>query len=207
MSEAVKHTPSVGGCAEGVPEVGETPTVSPIDLSSFKLVEGREPVRTDLWLPFADGLYHFALPSAQLSELERECSIANSKGEREPTPVGTIYGNLAQGRALLPGGAADWTRLSTAAATLSAIVERDCFAVIRLGLIGGGEGEVNGARVKVDQNRARSLLSAYVEGQPLEDAWHYAFAILGARICGVPVARSPDAGSAATPPNSTDEDA
>lgn len=180
---------------------------SPIDISGFKLVEGREPVRTDLWLPFADGLYHFALPSPQLSELERECSTADSKGGREPTPVGTIYGNLAQGRALLPSGAADWVSFSTAAGTLSAIVERDCFAVIRLALIGGGEGEVNGARVKVDQNRARSLMRAYVEGQPLEDAWHYAFAILGARICGVPVAPLTDGGEAGPQSTSVGENA
>lgn len=167
---------------------GENPAEprASIDSPAFRLTDAHPRRATDLRLPFANGTYRFALPAKQLAELERERGAG----------AGAIYGRLAQGRALLATGGVDWGMLSVAAISASNMVEADCLAVIRLALIGGGEGEVNGERVEVKPSRAAQLIDAYVAGQPLEDVWTYAFAALGARLCGAPAPAEGDGGEA-----------
>jgi hypothetical protein len=52
---------------------------------------------------------------------------------------------------------------------------------------------VDGAEITVSPARAMQLLEAYVVGQPIEDAWHYAFATLGALIYGIEAPAMSDA--------------
>lgn len=120
-----------------------------------------------------------------MEELERSCGYQSSAGEAVPLGIGAIFSRVAKGRAFLPTGEVDWVNVSEAEILASEITQRDCIETIRLGLIGGGRGVVNDEIVIVSARRAMQLVEAYVIGQPIEDAWHYAFATLGALIYGV----------------------
>lgn len=123
---------------------------------------------TALELDFADGAYLFDLKLPQLIELQR---IRNAG-------IFTIYGRVMQGRFVLEGG--EVVGVATAG---QAFVE-DIFEAIRLGLIGGGRGIVNGAEVSVSAIRAKQLIETYCHAAPLRESWSIAAAILGARIEG-----------------------
>jgi hypothetical protein len=125
-------------------------------------------VRVDLWLREFDGLYRFYLPQPQMNELERLC------GERG---IFQIYGGLTAGRYSLGDQPVNMPHEGQASA-------RDIFETVRLGLIGGAVGLVNGERIVVTAQTASSLVDTYLRPSPLERAWNIAFAILDARING-----------------------
>lgn len=128
-----------------------------------------EPVlRVDLWLREFDGLYRFYLPQTQMNELERLC------GDRG---VFQIYGALSAGRYKLGDQPVNMPHEGLAGA-------KDVFEAVRLALIGGGLGLVNGEQVKVTPQIAAGLVDAYLRPAPLERAWNVAFAVLDARING-----------------------
>lgn len=168
----------------------DAPTVAPPPTGPSALVEHmheiarRTPLRTDLRVPFGDGVYRFALPSKEAAELERLCGYVDGGGLHRSLGLGGIFARMAKGRAFLHAGTPDWSNIGMAEALASEMVERDCRETIRLGLIGGGEGEVNETPVKVSPADAARLVNLYVIDRPLEDAWTLAFAILGARIYG-----------------------
>lgn len=151
----------------------------------------RPPRQTWIEVPFADGVYRFALGREQIKELERVCGYVGRDNAQIPVGIGAIFARMAKGRAFLVGGEIDWANFGAAEVLASEITERDCIETIRLALIGGNKGIVNGAIVPVPPARALQLIDAYVVGQPLEDAWDYAFAALGALITGVAVAPPP----------------
>jgi hypothetical protein len=113
---------------------------------------------TEIELKFADGDYLFALKLPQLAELQTKTGIG----------VFALYGRVLRGRYVIDGEAFD----------------TDLFETIRLGLIGGGRGLVNGQEVKVDALRARQLVENYCHTAPLREAWSVAAAILTAKIEG-----------------------
>lgn len=118
-------------------------------------------------LDFADGEYKFALPLAQIDELQRKCGAG----------IGAIFGRTIKGAhrsgddiILAPGQAEFYAA--------------DIIETIRQGLIGGKQGTVDGQDVVVTPPIANRLITNYVLNQPLSHAWELAVAILGAVIVG-----------------------
>lgn len=170
--------------ADVVAEIVAAPSTADF-VALVERLRRQEPRVIHIHAPFGDGVYRMTLGMKEVAELQRVCGYADKHGVHQPLGIGAIYGRLARGRAFLPSGEADWAHMDAAEALASEIVERDCIETIRLALIGGAAGLVDGERVKVDPVRAKQLIDTYVAGQPLENAWTYAFAILSARITGV----------------------
>lgn len=118
-------------------------------------------------LDFADGEYRFALPLAQIDELQRKCGAG----------IGAIFARTIKGahrvgdELILAPGQAEFYAL-------------DIIETVRQGLIGGKMGTVDGKTVDVTPPLAKRLVDNYVLGQPLSHAWELAVAILGAVIVG-----------------------
>jgi hypothetical protein len=118
-------------------------------------------------LEFGDGQYTFALPLAQIAELQRKTGIG----------IGGLYARtikgvqVAGGKVVLIPGAAEFYAL-------------DLIETIRHGLIGGGKGVVNGEEIEVTPIIANRLVDAYVLGRPLKFAWDVAATVLGTCIVG-----------------------
>lgn len=125
-------------------------------------------MKTHVDLKFADGEYRFALGLAQIHELQTKCSAG----------IGAIYARVLQGR--VP--AEDIGHPLYGAYHVGDLVE-----TIRQGLIGGGEGQVDGQVVQVTATRANELVERYgpgADGVPLAEMWKLAAAILFAKIEG-----------------------
>jgi hypothetical protein len=122
---------------------------------------------TEIELKFADGDYLFALKLPQLAELQTKTGIG----------VFALYGRVLRGRYVIDSEVIGIAHEGTA-------FDTDLFETIRLGLIGGGRGLVNGQEVKVDALRARQLVENYCHTAPLREAWSVAAAILTAKIEG-----------------------
>ena len=139
---------------------------------------------TALQLEFADGEYLFDLKLPQLLELQEKCGNVGAL---------RIRARVLQGRYLLDGGTIGVPSEG------EAFVE-DLFETIRLGLIGGGLGIVNGAEVAVNAITANKLVERYCHPAPLREAWTLAAAILAARFEGyTPPANKKKARRAAKP--------
>lgn len=126
-------------------------------------------MQTHVDLQFADGEYRFALGLAQIHEMQTKCGAG----------IGAIYARVLQGR--MP----DDPSVGHPAYGAYAIV--DLVETIRQGLIGGGEGRVDGEAVKVTASRANELVERYgpgAAGVPLSGMWQLAASILFAKIEG-----------------------
>jgi hypothetical protein len=133
------------------------------------------PGQTEIDLEFADGTYSFALKLPQILELQRVCGAG----------IFAIYGRVLKGRYLLNGQSFGAPHECEAFAD-------DVYATIRLGLIGGGGGLVNGQTVEVNALRAKQLVETYAHTAPLAEPWAIAAAILSAKIEGYePQKKSP----------------
>lgn len=122
---------------------------------------------TALTLSFGDGEYLFDLKLPQLAELQ----------EKRGVGVFKLYGRVLQGRYLFDG------QVVGVAVEGEAYAE-DLYETIRLGLIGGGRGVVDGVEVAVSALTAKLLVERYCHAAPLRESWSTAAAILGARIEG-----------------------
>jgi hypothetical protein len=123
---------------------------------------------TALQLEFADGEYLFDLKLPQLLELQEKCGNVGAL---------RIRARVLAGRYLFDGSTVG------VPAEGEAFVE-DLFETIRLGLIGGGRGLVNGVEVAVNSMTAIKLVERYCHPAPLREAWTLAAAILAARFEG-----------------------
>lgn len=123
---------------------------------------------TALQLEFADGEYLFDLKLPQLLELQEKCGNVGAL---------RIRARVLAGRYLFDGSTIG------VPAEGEAFVE-DLFETIRLGLIGGGRGLVNGVEVAVNSMTAIKLVERYCHPAPLREAWTLAAAILAARFEG-----------------------
>ncbi|TZG25578.1 gene transfer agent family protein [Sphingomonas montanisoli] len=132
---------------------------------------------TDIILPFADGSYKFALLLPQQIELEKSCGYIDAAGNQRRKGAIELYADLIAGVAVIEGEVVCNPHLGRASAF-------DCREVIRLGLTGGGKGEVNGAEVNVSAIRAKSLVETYVDTAPIVERWTLALAILRAAVEG-----------------------
>ncbi len=135
-------------------------------------------VLTALELLFADGTYLFDLKLPQLQELQ----------EKRGAGVFKIYGRVLKGRYVFEGQPMALTQDGEAYA-------EDLFEPIRLGLIGGGKGMVDGKEVEVSPLLARTLVERYCHNAPLRESWAVAAAILGARIEGYTPPKNGEAGA------------
>jgi len=139
-------------------------------------------------LPFGNGSYRFALGLEQIKEIERAADAGlgaifarTSKG-RYGFKEGEIYPELAEYR-------------------FPELVE-----IIRQGLIGGGEGEVDGQPVSVSAVRANDLVRAYLldvnTRLRLTEIWMISYAVLHALVHGyTPPKKDEPAEKPATPTN------
>ena len=123
-------------------------------------------VQTHIDLAFADGTYRFALGLLQIHELQTKCGVG----------IGAIYALVVQGRV------AD--DITVGHPAYAAYHLEDLRETIRQGLIGGGEGLVDGLAVKVSALRANELVERYLADMPLVEQWNLAAAILYAKIEG-----------------------
>lgn len=85
------------------------------------------------------------------------------------------------------GIGAIYRRMATSAYYASDIVQ-----ILRLGLVGGGSGEVMGEEVKVTDRIAHDLVNRYQEGMTMTDKWSIAMACIAAAMIGVPIANESD---------------
>lgn len=121
----------------------------------------------EITLDFGDGEYRFRLPLKEIAELQTKCDAG----------IGLIYSRLMRGR-YMDGG-------DVVLNPLEAIFKvQDITETIRLGLIGGASGLVNGEPVKVTPEKALALCRQYVEGRPLLDIWKIAAAIMNVCLIG-----------------------
>jgi hypothetical protein len=128
-------------------------------------------------LEFADGAYLFALPVLQIIELQRACEKPGRSGG-----IFEIYGRVLAGRAKYVDN--DGLEHMLALPHEGRASVEDIFETIRLALIGGGTGLVNGEEVKVGPIRAKQLVEAYCHPAPLKESWDIAAAILYALVEG-----------------------
>lgn len=135
---------------------------------------------TALELHFADGEYLFDLKLPQLAELQ----------EKRGCGVFKLYGRILKGRYIFEGVAIADTANGEAYA-------EDLFEVVRLGLIGGGRGLVDGKEVEVSALTAKSLVERYCHSAPLKESWAIAGAVLAARIEGYEPKKDEPAGEPA----------
>lgn len=119
-------------------------------------------------LEFGDGQYTFALPLAQINELQRKTDAG----------IGKLYGRLLKGCVQVGEGEFN---LIPALAEFYAL---DVVETIRHGLIGGGKGVVNGEEIAVTPLIANRLVETYVLGRPLKEAWSVAVTVIGVCIQG-----------------------
>lgn len=124
-------------------------------------------------LDFADGCYHFWLPLPQVVELERKTG---------GTSILVIEERL-RGSIGADGSAdnAQYVFIGGGSAMLADVRE-----TIRLALIGGGSGMVDGKEIEVGPNTALSLVDNYVyPARPLAESIVLAWRILHAAIHGI----------------------
>lgn len=118
-------------------------------------------------IDFADGSYVFALPLAQIDELQRKTG----------TGIGAIFARVIKGA----NRVGEDIVLAPASAEFYAL---DLIETIRQGLIGGRKGVVDEKEIEVTPALAKRLVDNYVLNQPLSAAWSLAVSILGAVIVG-----------------------
>lgn len=118
-------------------------------------------------LEFGDGQYLFALPLAQIAELQRKTDAG----------IGRLYSRLLKGAALVSGEVV----LQPGQAEFFAL---DVIETIRHGLIGGNKGMVNGDEIKITPILANRLVDTYVLGRPLSESWSIAVSVLIACVVG-----------------------
>ena len=135
---------------------------------------------TGIDLRFADGDYLFSLNLPQILELQRLCGAG----------IYAIYGRTLKGFYEIDDGQGGRLEFGVPQEGDAHIL--DLFETVRLALIGGGRGLVNGQEVKVDALRARQLVETYCHPAPLEETRKLAKAILFARIEGYTQKKSPE---------------
>lgn len=123
---------------------------------------------TDLIADFGDGEYRFWLPLPQVTSFEREHgSLLDFHAK-----LGESMGIDADGK---------FHFLAAAGPKTDAIL-----ALVRLALIGGGSGQVNGAEVEVGPVAAKHLVADYCyPSRPLEEAAVMAFRVVDAAVRGI----------------------
>jgi len=126
-------------------------------------------MQTDIHLPFGDGVYRFRLPLPMIYEVQRKTK----------TGIGALFARVLEGRYVLKNGG------TFGMPTEAKYSAEDLIETVRCGLIGGGEGLVNGETVKVNAPAALTLVETYLyPAAPFKEAWDMAASILTACVEG-----------------------
>jgi hypothetical protein len=132
-------------------------------------------------LKFADGEYRFWLAWPQVLELERTCGYTMPDGSRRSKSIFEMFRDIDNCFGIDNEGNPAFTGFGNANAL-------DIRETIRLGLIGGGEGIVGGATVKVSPLTVNQLVNDYTyPARPMNESLGLAWAILHAAISGIQV--------------------
>jgi Phage tail tube protein, GTA-gp10 len=136
-------------------------------------------VDTSIELEFGEGRYLFALPWPQIFELERGCGHIEADGSKRGKSIFQIYDETSAGLAL----SLDEKPVFVGGGRANA---KDIREVIRLGLIGGGTGNVAGEAQVVSPIDATRIVESYCyPARPLAESLGVAWAVLRAVIEGV----------------------
>lgn len=119
-------------------------------------------------LQWADGEYDFRLPIGNIAELQTKCDAG----------IGKVYARLMAGRYINREGQIVLNPMQ------AEFRYEDIAEVIRLALIGGGKGIVDGNPVEVGPAKAVELVKNYVHTRPLLENWRVASAVLSAFLIG-----------------------
>lgn len=122
----------------------------------------------EISLEWGDGEYLFRLPVGQIGELQTKCDAG----------IGKIYARLWAGRFVNRDGSVGFNPLE------AQFKYEDVVEVIRLGLIGGNHGMVDGNPIEVSPTKAQQLVRHYVHPRPMMENWSVAAAVLSAFIMG-----------------------
>jgi Phage tail tube protein, GTA-gp10 len=137
---------------------------------------------TAVSLKFGDGEYRFWLPWPQVIELERKCGSKSVDGALIGKSIFTIYDELSAG---LGYGEDEVIPVFMGSGKANAL---DIKEVIRLGLIGGNSGIVDGLPIKVPPLVAAQLVDDYgYPSRPLSECLGVAWAVLHAALIGIEV--------------------
>jgi hypothetical protein len=131
----------------------------------------------EIEISFGDGDYLCALRLPQLVELEEKCGFTDIHGNRRKRGVVAIYSDVIAGLTVVDGKLAAIPQAGMASAS-------DCREIVRLALIGGGKGIVDGAETEVSPLKARQLVETHLDPRPIVEWWTMAAAILRAAIEG-----------------------
>ena len=127
-------------------------------------------------LAFGDGTYRFWLPLPQAFELERACGDISILAIEERLRAG--IGQNGDDFEFLGGGSA---------------MIREVRETLRLGLIGGNSGMVDGEEIEVGPIRAKQLVDQYVyPARPLSEGAVLAWRVLYAAIFGIRLKKKAD---------------
>jgi hypothetical protein len=123
----------------------------------------------------------------QVIELERKCGQRGDDGALKPKPITSIYDGINDALATDPDGKTVWIGGG-------AIHPMECNEVLRLGLIGGNNGQAHGeVEGQVGPIRAAQLVQDYgYPARPLVEVAAHALRILHAAIVGIEVKKKPE---------------
>lgn len=135
---------------------------------------------------FGDGEYTFWLPLPQVIELQRRCGLVDNEGKLHPKSILTIFDQISDGMGSDGEGSVLWIGGGAA-------LPNECNEVLRLGLIGGNAGMVDGAEIQVGPHRAKELVDLYgYPARPLSEVMALAYRVLHAAIVGIDVKKKND---------------
>lgn len=132
---------------------------------------------TDIWVPFADGEYRFALLLPQQMELEKTCGFNDAQGAHRRKGIIELYGDIIAGMGLRDGEIV----VNPLEGMASAF---DCREVVRLALVGGAQAVIAGEEKAISAVRARQLVETYIDTAPIVERWKLAGKILRAAVEG-----------------------
>lgn len=136
---------------------------------------------TKVSFAFGDGAYTFWLPLPQVIELQRRCGLLDNEGKLHPKSILTIFDQISDGMGADGEGSVLWIGGGAA-------LPNECNEVLRLGLIGGNAGMVDGQEIAVGPHRAKELVDLYgYPARPLSEVMAYAYRVLHAAIVGIDV--------------------
>lgn len=132
-------------------------------------------METRLEAPFADGEYSFWLPLPQVFELERACGSLIAIEERLRAGIGIDDA----GKPVFIGGGEAGTK--------------EIIETIRVGLIGGNRGLVNGEEREIGPLEAKRLVENYAyPARPLVESAVLAWQIVNAALRGIQLKKKAD---------------
>lgn len=138
-------------------------------------------------LDFGDGEYDFRLPIGGVIELQ----------EKGDAGIAEIFARLMAGRYRDGNGDILFNPLE------ARFKVQDVRDTIRLGLIGGNSGLVDGKQITVNPAKALQLVRDYVDTRPLLENWRIASAVVAAFVVGYTPPGAQKKSPAAEPPAQT----